>query len=141
MRPLACTLGLAAALVLPTAAGASPTPMTAWYMYGDSASVLRSYAYSHGCSFAKDQPDASLRVLLLDFGAARKIDSSTWGAVDFSNTRFSHAEILAAPGRTSGRLQHLPRQRCSGRRLRDEQLPPLRLRDVHDRRVACRLPP
>ena len=96
MRLLACALMLSAALVLPAEAGASPTPVTAWYMYGDSASALRSYAYSHGCSFAQEQPNASLRVLLLDFGAARKLDSSTWGAVDFSNTRFSNAEILAA---------------------------------------------
>ncbi|HEY2208777.1 MAG TPA: hypothetical protein VGH26_05760 [Gaiellaceae bacterium] len=97
MRLLAWALGLAAGLAaLPVAAAASPTPATAWYMYGDSASELRSYAYSHGCSFAQDQPDASLRVLLLDFGAARKLGSSTWGAVDFSNTRFSNAEILAA---------------------------------------------
>jgi hypothetical protein len=35
-------------------------------------------------------------VLLLDFGAARKLSSSTWGAVDFSNTRFSNPDILAA---------------------------------------------
>lgn len=34
--------------------------------------------------------------MLLDFGAARKLDSSIWGAVDFSNTRFSNADILAA---------------------------------------------
>src|SRR4029079_15111298 len=37
-----------------------------------------------------------LRGLRLDVGAARKLDSSTWGAINFSNTRFSNAEILAA---------------------------------------------
>ena len=46
--------------------------------------------------FANSQPDSSIRLLLLDFGAARQLDSSTWGAVDFSNTRFSNADILSA---------------------------------------------
>jgi len=65
-------------------------------MYGSSASDLKSHAYAHGCDFAQAQPGTGMRVLLLDFGAARKLDSSTWGAVDFSNTRFSNADILSA---------------------------------------------
>ena len=65
-------------------------------MYGSSASELRSYSYAHACDFAHAQPGSNLRILLLDFGAARKLDSGTWGAVDFSNTRFSNADILAA---------------------------------------------
>ena len=97
MRLLACALALAAGVAaLPTGAAASPTPLAAWYMYGASAADLRSYAYSRACDFAQAQPGTSLRVLLLDFGAARKLDSSTWGAVDFSNTRFSNADILGA---------------------------------------------
>jgi hypothetical protein len=90
------TIAVAAGLALPAAAAAAPNPVTAWYMYGSSASELKSYAYAHGCDFAHAQPGANLRILLLDFGAARKLDSSTWGAVDFSNTRFSNADILAA---------------------------------------------
>jgi len=78
------------------AAAAAPRPVSAWYMYGSSASELKSYAYAHGCSFAKAEPDMTIRLLLLDFGAARQLDSSTWGAVDFSNTTFSNADILAA---------------------------------------------
>ena len=89
-------VAVAVGLALPAAAAGAPTPGTAWYMYGSSASALKSYAYAHGCDFARAQPDAQLRVLLLDFGAARKLDSSAWGAVDFSNTRFSNADILAA---------------------------------------------
>ena len=95
MRLVALTIAVAG-FALPAAAASAPNPVTAWYMYGGSASELKSYAYAHGCDFAKAQPDAHLRVLLLDFGAARKLDSSTWGAVDFSNTRFSNADILAA---------------------------------------------
>lgn len=97
VRLLACTLFLASVLAGSAAvAGATPSPVTAWYMYGSSAGELRSYAYAHGCDFAQSQPGTGLRVMLLDFGAARKLDSSTWGAVDFSNTRFSNADILGA---------------------------------------------
>lgn len=97
VRLLACAAVAAASVgAFATVAGATPNPVTAWYMYGSSASELRSYAYAHGCDFAQSQPGTSLRVLLLDFGAARKLDSSTWGAVDFSNTRFTNADILAA---------------------------------------------
>jgi len=97
VRLLAGAVAAAAALVSSAAvAGATPNPVTAWYMYGSAASDLKSYAYAHGCDFAQAQPGTSMRVLLLDFGAARKLDSSTWGAVDFSNTRFSNAEILSA---------------------------------------------
>jgi hypothetical protein len=97
MRLLGCLLTLAVvAAAFPVVAAATPSPLAAWYMYGSSAGDLRSYAYAHGCDFARAQPGTSLRVLLLDFGAARKLDPSTWGAVDFSNTTFSNAEILGA---------------------------------------------
>jgi hypothetical protein len=96
VRPALCVVVFVAVLASAAAAAASPSPVTAWYMYGSSASALQSYAYAHGCDFAEAQPGTGIRVLLLDFGAARKLDSSTWGAVDFSNTRFSNAAILAA---------------------------------------------
>ena len=35
-------------------------------------------------------------MLLLDFGAARKLNVGTWGTIDFSNTTVSNADILAA---------------------------------------------
>ena len=96
MRLLACAIAVVAGLVSSAAAAATPSSLSAWYMYGNSASELRSYAYAHGCAFAQSQPGTSLRVLLLDFGAARKLDSATWGAVDFSNTRFPNSDILGA---------------------------------------------
>lgn len=34
--------------------------------------------------------------MLLDFGAARKLSSGTWGTIDFSNTAVSNPDILAA---------------------------------------------
>jgi hypothetical protein len=80
----------------PAAATATPSPVTAWYVYGSSPSALASYTYARGCDFAESQPSTRLRLLLLDFGAARKLGSSTWGAVDFSDTTFSNADILTA---------------------------------------------
>ena len=41
-----------------------------------------------------DMDDNTL--MLLDFGAARKLSSGTWGTIDFSNTAVSNADILAA---------------------------------------------
>jgi hypothetical protein len=89
-------IAVAVGLALPATAAGASNPVSAWYMYGSSASELKSYAYAHGCDFARAQPGTNVRILLLDFGAARKLDSSTWGAVDFSNTRFSNADILAS---------------------------------------------
>ena len=82
--------------VFVAAAGATPSSVSASYIYGTTPAALDSYAYARGCDFAKAQPGTGVRILLLDFGAARKLNSSTWGAVDFNNTTFSNADILAA---------------------------------------------
>jgi hypothetical protein len=91
--------GLAAAcaalLALPAVAQAAPTPVTAWYMYGTTPSGLASAAYNHGCYFGAHHP-AGYRLMMLDFGAARKIDSNTWGALDFSSVRMANGDILDA---------------------------------------------
>jgi hypothetical protein len=96
MRLLAAAIAAAAGLATPLTAAAAPKPVAAWYVYGASASELKSYAYARGCDFAAAQPGAGLRILLLDFGAARKLSPHAWGTVDFSNTRFSNSVILAA---------------------------------------------
>jgi hypothetical protein len=95
-RAVALAATALAGLLLVSDVDSAPTPVEAWYMYGSTLSSLNSNAYYHGKAFAQAQPEGSQRVLLLDFGAARKIDSNTWGAVDFSNTTFTNAEILAA---------------------------------------------
>jgi hypothetical protein len=64
-------------------------------MYGTTAAGLRSIAYNHGCVFARNHP-AGNRLLVLDFGAARKLDADTWGVVDFSGVRFGNPDVLAA---------------------------------------------
>lgn len=90
----ALAAGVAAAF--PASAAAAPAPVSAWYVFGSTPSELRSYAYARGCDFARNQPGSGLGLLLLDFGAARKLASGTWGAIDFSNTTFSNSDILAA---------------------------------------------
>jgi hypothetical protein len=77
----------------PTAAAATPSPVSASYVYGTTPAALGSYAYARGCDFAKAQPGTGVRILLLDFGAARKLNSATWGAVDFSNTTLVGPEL------------------------------------------------
>jgi hypothetical protein len=79
-----------------SAAAATPSPVAAWYAYGSSPGALQSYAYARGCDFARSQPGAGQRLMLLDFGAARKLNAATWGTIDFSNTTVSNADILMA---------------------------------------------
>lgn len=97
MRRTAVAAALSAGLALfPAAAAATPSPVTAWYVYGSSPAELASYAYARGCEFARSQPGGGLRLMLLDFGAARKLSSGAWGTIDFSNIAVSNADILAA---------------------------------------------
>lgn len=102
MRVAALLASLVAGLAsFPALAAAAPSPVTASYVYGKSPAGLSSYAYARGCAFAKAQPGAGVRILLLDFGAARKLAVGEWGAIDFSNTTFSNTDILAALERTA----------------------------------------
>ena len=97
MRAVILAAALAVGTVsFPAAAAATPSPVTAWYVYGSSPAELASYAYARGCAFARSQPGGGLRLMLLDFGAARKLGSGSWGTIDFSNAGVSNADILAA---------------------------------------------
>ena len=58
------------------------------------ARVLRATRVA--ATVARNQPGNGLRLLLLDFGAARKLSAGTWGTIDFSNTTVSNADILGA---------------------------------------------
>ena len=92
-----CAAFVVAAIALfPAVATAAPSPVAAWYVYGSSPAELASYAYSRGCQFARSQPGGGLRLMLLDFGAARRLSSGAWGTIDFSNTTVANADILAA---------------------------------------------
>lgn len=88
---------VASCLSAPAFAGAVPQPVSAWYMYATTPSSLRAEAYYHGYNFAQHHP-GGYRLLVLDFGAARKLNGSTWGSVAFGNpsTAFSNIDILGA---------------------------------------------
>src|SRR5438552_11664105 len=94
-RFVAAAATCAAFFALPALASAAPTPVRAWYMYGTTPAGLRANAYSHGCYFAQHHPGGT-RLMVIDFGAARKIDSNTYGALDFSGVRFGNPDILNA---------------------------------------------
>jgi hypothetical protein len=64
-------------------------------MYATTPSSLKSEAYYHGYNYARRHPGGT-RLMVLDFGAARKLGSSTWGALSFGNAAFSNPQILAA---------------------------------------------
>ena len=78
------------------ASAAAPNGVQAYYMYGTTPSGLASVAGQNGCDFARNQPDNQTEIMLLDFGAARRLPDGSWGAIDFSNTLFSNLDILAA---------------------------------------------
>ena len=104
MKRLAAALA-AGLLAFPAAAAAAPSPVTAWYVYGSSPAELASYAYAHGCDFARSQPGGGLRLMLLDFGAARKLGSGTWSAPQVTTIASKGAAsghpLYPSPARTS----------------------------------------
>jgi hypothetical protein len=91
----AIIIAVTGAIGVVPANAAAPAAVTAWYMYGTSASALDSAATNDGCAFAANHPGTGNRVMMLDFGAARDI-AGGWGAVDFSNVTFSNGQILTA---------------------------------------------
>jgi hypothetical protein len=93
---LALAIASSTALLWTATAGAAPTPVTVYYMTASTTSGLSSDAYTAGCRFARNHPGGN-RLLLLDFGAARKVTSTTYGAIALvSNHLFSNADILTA---------------------------------------------
>jgi len=72
-----------------------PKPVPAWYMTAPSASDLTTQARSTACAFAKRQPKGS-RLMLFDFGGARKYLDGSFGA-DLRGIRsFRNGAILDA---------------------------------------------
>src|SRR3954453_6617457 len=91
---------LAAALAAAGAPGARasskpPKPVPAWYMTATDVTDLVLQAKHTACAFAKEQP-RSPRVMLFDFGAARKYPDGTFGATLREIRRFRNAGILKA---------------------------------------------
>ena len=88
---------LVAAAVIPARALAAPPPVAAHYFYDGDTASLRADAYNFGRAFAATHPGGN-RLLLLDFGGARKVTADTYGAQSFhgGTVIFSNAQILAA---------------------------------------------
>ena len=80
----------------PASAAVAPQPVQAFYMYGLTLANLEKVAGEAGCSFATNQPDNHTDILLLDFGAARLVSGSDYGAIDFSGVIFPSDSILLA---------------------------------------------
>ncbi len=80
----------------PAFAASAPQAVPAFYMYGPTVTALVNGAYADGRVYAGAQSDFKTDIMLLDFGAARKLPSGDFGAIDFSGTTFSNASILLA---------------------------------------------
>jgi hypothetical protein len=75
----ACALWWTAGVASAPATLRAPKPVPAWYMTADGPRDLIRQAKNSACAFAKRQPDGS-RVMLFDFGAARKYLDGAFGA-------------------------------------------------------------
>jgi len=85
------------ALNVPQAAAKAraPKPVPAWYMTATTTRDLVRQAKHSACVFAKRQPKGS-RLMLFDFGAARKYPDGTFGASLREIRRFRNGAILDA---------------------------------------------
>jgi hypothetical protein len=99
----ATTVVLLAAAAIALCAGASAAPakvrapkaVPAWYMTAASTSDLVRQAKHSACVFARRQPGGS-RLMLFDFGGARKYADGTFGANLRGLRRFRNGAILQA---------------------------------------------
>jgi hypothetical protein len=73
----------------------APTPVPAWYMSAGSITDLIRQAKHSACVFARHQPKGS-RLMLFDFGGARKYADGTFGADLRGIHRFRNGAILDA---------------------------------------------
>jgi hypothetical protein len=73
----------------------APKPVPAWYMTATTTTDLVRQAKHSACVFAKRQPKGS-RLMLFDFGAARKYPDGTFGASLREIRRFRNGAILDA---------------------------------------------
>jgi hypothetical protein len=97
MRRIVIALAaVSGAFALAPLANATPVPVKAYYVYGSTAGAAAHQVYYNAKNYAGAQPAGTTRVLMFDFGAARKVDSNTWGALDFSGTLLGNGAILQA---------------------------------------------
>jgi hypothetical protein len=82
------------AFALAPLAHATPVPVKAFYIYAVSGRGAQHAGYYDGLKFARTQPARTNRVLMLDFGAARKLNADTWGVLNFSGSYLSNSSVL-----------------------------------------------
>ena len=108
------TLGVIVGLLALTAAQVQakshpPKPVPAWYMTAANVTDLVRQAKNNACAFAKTQPKAS-RLMLFDFGAARKYRDGTFGASLREIRRFRNGGILKALEKAARKYQRCHRR-------------------------------
>src|SRR5215211_947581 len=86
-----------------------PKPVPAWYMTAANVTDLVRQAKNNACAFAKQQPKSS-RLMLFDFGAARKYRDGTFGATLREIRRFRNGGILKALKEAARKYQHCHRR-------------------------------
>ena len=93
-RGVIALAAVVAGFALAPLAHATPIPVKAFYVYATGGGSAEHVAYYEGRAYAKTQPDNTNRVLMLDFGAARKTDTDTWGVLNFTGAYLSNPEVL-----------------------------------------------
>jgi hypothetical protein len=93
-RGMIVLAAVAGAFALAPLANATPTPVKAFYVYASSGRGAQHVGYVDGRVYAQTQPDNTNRVLMLDFGGARKLDADTFGVINFSGAYLSNADVL-----------------------------------------------
>jgi hypothetical protein len=86
-----------------------PKPVPAWYMTAASVTDLVLQAKHSACAFAQGQPKGS-RLMLFDFGAARRYQDGTFGADLRGIRRFRNGAILEALKEASREYERCHRQ-------------------------------
>src|SRR4051794_20133933 len=86
-----------------------PKPVPAWYMTAANVKDLVRQAENNACAFAKQQPKGS-RLMLFDFGAARKYRDGTFGATLREIRRFRNGGILKALEKAARQYQRCHRR-------------------------------
>jgi hypothetical protein len=86
-----------------------PKPVPAWYVTAASVTDLVLQAKHSACAFAQGQPKGS-RLMLFDFGAARRYQDGTFGADLRGIRRFRNGAILEALKEASREYERCHRQ-------------------------------
>jgi hypothetical protein len=95
--------GAAQASVSVTLATTAPAVTYGYYMSASSTSALNTEAYNDGYAFAQNNPNASIRYLILDFGCVLpNAETYDFGDLTLNNTDIQNALEQAVDGAHAG---------------------------------------